>query len=160
MVDARSRSLSLRASAGQGRHKIGGVSISSGHTAIHDAPHSGHWRNSSHSAASSTGQRMTLSSSRRNQSGRSAQGQSGFAGRGAGMRSRVPDNRKIASAPVAVILGRHVGAQCLTSCTSSASAASFNKSAMNRGWRLCFAKALSPTTADSIPLLPACMWVA
>ena len=76
---------------------MGGASISSGQTATHGAPHPGHWRSSSHSAASSTGQRMTLSSSRRNQSGRSAQGQSGFAARGAGMPSRVPDNHKSTS---------------------------------------------------------------
>src|SRR3954471_7606762 len=77
MVAAWSTSRRRWADSGCGRHRMGAPSVSSGQTVSQERPHEGQRRSSSHSAISTTGQRMTASSSMRAQAARSVQAQSG-----------------------------------------------------------------------------------
>src|ERR1039457_1002998 len=91
MVAGGSMSRNLRAPEGRGRQRMGGASPSSGQMASHVEPHSGHCRNSSHSAMSTACQRITESSSMVAQSGRFPQEQLAEAPGLLGMGCRVPD---------------------------------------------------------------------
>src|SRR3954464_3373574 len=56
---------------------MGAPSVSSGHTVSQERPQDGHRRSSSHSAISTTGQRMTVSSTMRAHAARSVHAQRG-----------------------------------------------------------------------------------
>src|SRR5687767_12104824 len=71
----RSTSRSRRAWAGNGRQRMGLPSSSSGQVDSQRTLQTGHWRSSSQSPTSTTAQRRTASSSRRDQEGRALQPQ-------------------------------------------------------------------------------------
>jgi hypothetical protein len=128
--------------AGRGRQRMGGDSLSSGQTASHVAPQSGHWRSSSHSAMSTACQRITESSSMVAQSGRLPHEQPMQSGDLLAMGAAYPKTATKEEMPrvegtksrSSVYTGGHVSAERHSS-TRSASAVLSSRSATNRPWR-------------------------